>query len=36
MIALGVPLVGTKGATATAGVPRNPPPNRLAETPAPS
>ena len=36
MIAPGVPLVGTKGATATAGVPHNPPPNRLAETLIPS
>ena len=36
MIAPGAPLVGTKGAPATAGVLRNPSPNRLAETPAPS
>ena len=36
MIAPGVPLVGTKGAPATAGVPRIPSPNRLAETLIPS
>ena len=35
MIAPGVPLVGTKGAPATAGVPRNPSLNRLAEDPRP-
>ena len=36
MIAPDVPLVGTKGVPATAGVPRNSSTNRLAETLIPS